>query len=72
MILLSLARTGLAVRGQIAMLTAERPGQTLAVCPCMVLVPGPHFLNGIIDLVHGQLSLGAFRLLHTLLCRDLA
>ena len=25
-----------------------------AVCPCMVLVPGPHLLNGMTDLVQGQ------------------
>lgn len=34
----------------------------LAVCPCMVLVPGPHFLNGMIDLVHARIPLGAARL----------
>ena len=39
----------------------------VAVCPCMVLVPGPHFLNGMIDLVRGRLSLGAARLLYALL-----
>jgi uncharacterized membrane protein YjjP (DUF1212 family) len=39
----------------------------VAVCPCMVLVPGPHFLNGMIDLVRGRLSLGASRLLYALL-----
>jgi uncharacterized membrane protein YjjP (DUF1212 family) len=33
----------------------------IAVCPCMVLVPGPHFLNGGIDLVRGRISLGAAR-----------
>ena len=36
--------------------------QLLAVCPCMVLVPGPHFLNGAIDLVHARIPLGAARL----------
>ena len=34
----------------------------LAVCPCMVLVPGPHFLNGMIDLVRVRIPLGAARL----------
>jgi len=34
----------------------------LAVCPCMVLVPGPHFLNGMIDLVRARIPLGAARL----------
>jgi uncharacterized membrane protein YjjP (DUF1212 family) len=39
----------------------------VAVCPCMVLVPGPHFLNGVIDLVRGRMTLGAARLLYALL-----
>jgi len=33
----------------------------VAVCPCMVLVPGPHFLNGALDLINGRISLGAAR-----------
>ena len=33
----------------------------VAVCPCMVLVPGPHFLNGTIDLVRVRIPLGAAR-----------
>jgi uncharacterized membrane protein YjjP (DUF1212 family) len=36
----------------------------VAVCPCMVLVPGPHFLNGALDLAHGQISLSAARLVY--------
>ena len=28
----------------------------IAVCPCMVLVPGPHFLNGEIDLARGRIA----------------
>jgi len=36
----------------------------VAVCPCMVLVPGPHLLNGTIDLVRAHISLGASRLLY--------
>ncbi|MGI4953462.1 MAG: threonine/serine exporter family protein, partial [Janthinobacterium lividum] len=35
----------------------------LAVCPCMVLVPGLHFLNGMIDLVRARIPLGAARLM---------
>jgi len=35
----------------------------IAVCPCMVLVPGPHLLNGAIDLVRARMALGASRLL---------
>lgn len=33
----------------------------VAVCPCMVLVPGPHFLNGMIDLARARIPLGACR-----------
>jgi uncharacterized membrane protein YjjP (DUF1212 family) len=36
----------------------------VAVCPCMVLVPGPHFLNGVADLVNGRIHLGAARLIY--------
>ena len=39
----------------------------VAVCPCMVLVPGPHFLNGMLDLIRGRLNLGAARLIYALL-----
>ena len=34
----------------------------VAVCPCMVLVPGPHFLNGALDLIGGRIHLGVARL----------
>jgi uncharacterized membrane protein YjjP (DUF1212 family) len=33
----------------------------VAVCPCMVLVPGPPLLNGALDLVAGRVHLGAAR-----------
>jgi uncharacterized membrane protein YjjP (DUF1212 family) len=33
----------------------------VVVCPCMVLVPGPHFLNGAIDLLRVRIALGAAR-----------
>jgi len=33
----------------------------IAVCPCMVLVPGPHLLNGTIDLARARIALGASR-----------
>jgi uncharacterized membrane protein YjjB (DUF3815 family) len=36
----------------------------IAVCPCMVLVPGPHVLNGALDLMLGRIHLGAARLLY--------
>jgi len=39
----------------------------VAVCPCMVLVPGPHFLNSALDLIKGRIHLGAARLIYALL-----
>ena len=36
----------------------------VAVCPGMVLVPGPHVLNGALDLVKGRIDLGAARLIY--------
>jgi uncharacterized membrane protein YjjP (DUF1212 family) len=36
----------------------------VAVCPCMVLVPGPHFLNSALDLITGRIALGAARLIY--------
>jgi len=36
----------------------------VAVCPCMVLVPGPHFLNAALDLIGGRIHLGGTRLLY--------
>jgi uncharacterized membrane protein YjjP (DUF1212 family) len=34
----------------------------VAVCPCMILVPGPHVLNGMMDLAAARVHLGASRL----------
>jgi len=34
----------------------------VAFCPCMVLVPGPHLLNGAIDLARMRIALGTARL----------
>jgi uncharacterized membrane protein YjjP (DUF1212 family) len=34
----------------------------VAFCPCMVLVPGPHILNGAIDLARTRIALGMVRL----------
>ena len=34
----------------------------VAVCPCMVLVPGPHFLNAALDLIGGRIHLGVARM----------
>ncbi|HKM65115.1 MAG TPA: threonine/serine exporter family protein [Acidisphaera sp.] len=39
----------------------------VAVCPCMVLVPGPHVLNGALDLIRGRIHLGAARLVYAAL-----
>ncbi|HTZ77954.1 MAG TPA: threonine/serine exporter family protein [Stellaceae bacterium] len=39
----------------------------VAVCPCMILVPGPHVLNGALDLVAGRMHLGAARVLYATL-----
>lgn len=36
----------------------------VAVCPCMILVPGPHVLNGMMDLIAARISLGASRLVY--------
>jgi uncharacterized membrane protein YjjP (DUF1212 family) len=36
----------------------------VAVCPCMVLVPGPHVLNGALDLIKCRVHLGGARLLY--------
>ena len=39
----------------------------VAVCPCMVLVPGPHFLNGTLDLIRGRMNLGMSRVIYAAL-----
>jgi len=39
----------------------------VAVCPCMVLVPDPHFLNGMLDLIRGRINLGMSRLAYAVL-----
>jgi uncharacterized membrane protein YjjP (DUF1212 family) len=36
----------------------------IAVCPCMVLVPGPPVLNGALDLIKGRVHLGAARMIY--------
>jgi uncharacterized membrane protein YjjP (DUF1212 family) len=36
----------------------------VAVCPCMVLVPGSHMLNGALDVIRGRIDLGAARLIY--------
>jgi uncharacterized membrane protein YjjP (DUF1212 family) len=39
----------------------DSPLQLVAICPCMILVPGPHLLNGMIDLTRARIALGAAR-----------
>jgi uncharacterized membrane protein YjjP (DUF1212 family) len=34
----------------------------VAVCPCMILVPGPHILNSALDFIKGRVDLGVARL----------
>jgi uncharacterized membrane protein YjjP (DUF1212 family) len=45
----------------------EEPQQLVAVCPCMVLVPGPHILNGALDLARVRIPLGAARIGYAML-----
>jgi uncharacterized membrane protein YjjP (DUF1212 family) len=50
------------VIGAIAVkLQLSSASRLIAVCPCMVLVPGPHLLNGMLDLTRGRIPLGASR-----------
>jgi len=53
---------GLAVR-----LELSSSLRLVAVCPCMILVPGPHVLNGALDLVKGRVDVGAARLIYATL-----
>ena len=34
----------------------------IALCPCMILVPGPHLLNGALDLARARIPLGIARI----------
>lgn len=43
-------------------LRPDEPQRLVAVCPCMVLVPGPHILNGALDLARARVPLGAARM----------
>jgi uncharacterized membrane protein YjjP (DUF1212 family) len=49
---------------QLQLSTAQR---LVAVCPCMVLVPGPHLLNAAIDLARARIALGAARMAYAFL-----
>lgn len=48
-----------AVAARLPLFDAQR---LVALCPCMVLVPGPHILNGAIDLARARIALGIARL----------
>jgi uncharacterized membrane protein YjjP (DUF1212 family) len=50
---------GIAVRYQLSSSL-----RLVAVAPCMILVPGPHVLNGAADLIRGRVNLGAARLVY--------
>jgi uncharacterized membrane protein YjjP (DUF1212 family) len=39
----------------------------VAVCPCLILVPGAHVLNGMLDLAAARVHLGASRLIYATL-----
>ena len=39
----------------------------VAVAPCMILVPGPHFLNSALDLIAGRVALSVARLVYAVL-----
>jgi uncharacterized membrane protein YjjP (DUF1212 family) len=39
----------------------------VALCPCVILVPGAHVLNGLADLISGRLHLGVTRMIHAVL-----
>ena len=41
--------------------------QFIEVCPCMILVPGVHIINGSLDLARGRISLGLARLTYAAL-----
>ena len=46
----------------VAHLHLYAPQNLVALCPCMVLVPGPHLLNGALDLARARIPLGIARL----------
>lgn len=50
-----------AVGAAAAALQLSTLAHLVAVCPSMVLVPGPHLLNGMIDLARARIALGAAR-----------
>jgi uncharacterized membrane protein YjjP (DUF1212 family) len=51
-----------AVAGAAGRLQLSEAITLIAFCPCMLLVPGPHLLNGAIDLARTRIALGIARL----------
>jgi len=41
-------------------------GTFIFLCPCMILVPGPHLLNGIFDIARGDVGIGLSRLAYAI------
>ncbi|MBT1585604.1 threonine/serine exporter family protein [Curtobacterium flaccumfaciens] len=50
------------VGGIAVQLDLSTPLRLVAVCPAMILVPGPHILNGLIDIARLRVPLGTARL----------
>jgi uncharacterized membrane protein YjjP (DUF1212 family) len=50
------------IGGMVAQLHLTSAQRLIAVCPCMILVPGPHLLNGALDLARSNITLGASRI----------
>ena len=51
--------------GSISVHLGLGPGlRLIAICPCMILVPGPHLINGSLDLFALRIPLGASRLIY--------
>ena len=59
---LSAAVVGGAIGAVATRLRLPHTQLSIALCPCMVLVPGPHILNAAFDLAHARIALGIARL----------
>jgi uncharacterized membrane protein YjjP (DUF1212 family) len=53
------------IAGAIAVrLNLSSDQRLIAVCPCMILVPGPHLLSGALDLARARIPLGIARIVY--------
>ena len=53
------------IAGAIAVrLNLSSDQRLIAICPCMILVPGPHLLNGALDLARARIPLGIARIVY--------